>query len=173
MKIEENDFLKNKLYEIQTRAFSFQSNCDNEMLDKNNVILSMPTGSGKTDRFMSWAIRVLLYGNITTKKVIITSPIKALSDQRFRELYLQGFNVGLETGDINYNIDNCTFLCCTQEIATNKYINEDLVTIIDEFHYIYDDERRSRTYIDYIVNTKASHLFLCSAHQMKGQWQES
>ena len=163
MELAECQFLRDRLDEIRKKAFSFQLMCDDEIYDKNNVILSMPTGSGKTDRFLAWAINILLAGETDISKVIITSPIKALSNQRFRELYLQGYNVGLETGDISYNADKCTFLCCTQEIATNKYLDDAAITIIDEFHYIYSDQLRARTYIDYIVNSKAPYLFLCSA----------
>ena len=163
MNSEEYEFLKNRLDFIKRRAFSFQTTCDEQIENKNNIILSMPTGSGKTDRFMAWAIANLLKENGSISKVIITSPIKALSNQRFRELYLLGYNVGIETGDVNYNIDDCTFLCCTQEIATNKYINDDVITIIDEFHYIYSDFSRSRTYIYYVINSKSKYLFLCSA----------
>lgn len=163
MNSEENIFLKNKLDYLQKRSFPFQMKCDEQINDQNNVILSMPTGSGKTDRFLIWSINILLTKNLINPKVIITAPIKALSNQRFNELYLQGFNVGIETGDVSYNIDDCTFLCCTQEIATNKYINDDVITIIDEFHYIYNDFSRSRTYIDYVINSKSKYLFLCSA----------
>ena len=163
MKEEEIVFLKNKLIEIQKRAFSFQEKCDEEISNKHNIILSMPTGSGKTERFLGWAIHQLLKGNGKIPKIIITAPIKALSNQRFRELYIQGYNVGLETGDVSYNVDDCTFLCCTQEIATNKYINDKVIAIIDEFHYIYNDSERARAYIDYIIQSQTNYLFLCSA----------
>lgn len=161
MDLNEEKFLKEQLDSIYKKSFPFQQMCDKQIINENNIILSMPTGSGKTDRFISWAINLLI--NNRSKKVIITSPIKALSNQRFQELYLEGYNVGIETGDVSYNIDDCTFLCCTQEIATNKYIYEDVITVIDEFHYIYNDPSRARTYIDYIKKSKSNYIFLCSA----------
>ena len=162
MKYLEQEFLKNKLNELEGQSKKFQRKCDELLENEDNILLCSPTGSGKTNRFLIWAIKKYLKSNCN-KKIIITAPIKALSNQRFRELYLDGYNVGIETGDIKYNTEDCTFLCCTQEIATYKYINEEYITVIDEFHYIYNEASRSRTYIDYIINSKSPYIFLCSA----------
>ena len=136
----------------------WQSECLERIKDSNNVILASPTGSGKTSVFLQWALQKV------QRPIYITSPIKALSNQRWRELQEQGFVVGLETGDIKNVPENCDFICCTQEIYTNKYIEiEDATLIMDEFHYIFEDHRRSRTYIDALHNSKAKNILLCSA----------
>lgn len=162
MGVSERDFLEVKLYELENKAKDFQKKCDNSIEDKSHVLLCLPTGSGKTNRFLIWSIKKLLASD-TDKKIIITAPIKSLSNQRFRDLYLEGYNVGIETGDIKYNTEECTILCCTQEIATFKYLSEEYITIIDEFHYIYNDSSRSKVYIEYLVNNNSSNVFLCSA----------
>ena len=162
MNAQEKSFLENQLDILKNKAFDFQNTCDNNLSSKDNVLLSMPTGSGKTDRYLIWAIDNLLKSN-KASKIIITAPIKALSNQRFKELYLAGYNVGIETGDIKYKVDESTILCCTQEIATNKYTSSDYIVVIDEFHYIYSDVSRSRAYIDFLVNSNAKNILICSA----------
>lgn len=138
--------------------FSWQKKCTNMIKDKHNVILSSPTGSGKTKVFLNWAQEQ------TGKPIIITAPIKALSNQRYRELKDQGYTVGLETGDIKNVPENCDFICCTQEIYTNKYTElEDSTLIMDEFHYIFENSSRARTYIDSLYKSKANNILLCSA----------
>ena len=138
--------------------FSWQKDCIEKIKNSSNVILSSPTGSGKTKVFLEWAKQK------SKNTVIITAPIKALSNQRYRELKEDGYIVGLETGDIKNVPDNCDFICCTQEIYTNKYSELDNITLImDEFHYIFENSNRARTYVDALHNSKASNILLCSA----------
>lgn len=137
----------------------WQIKCDKLIKNKDNVILSSPTGSGKTKRYEIWAL------NKKERPIFITSPIKALSNQKFRQLISEGYNVGLETGDIKY-IPNyeCDIICCTQEIYNNKYRDvSDSTLIVDEFSYIFDEEERARAYIDSLYYSKAKNIMLCSA----------
>lgn len=137
---------------------SWQKDCGESIRNQPNVILSSPTGSGKTKVFLEWA------HNQQGRPIIITAPIKALSNQRYRELLDAGYTVGLETGDIKNVPDNCDFICCTQEIYTNKYSElEDVTLIMDEFHYIFENPNRARTYIDALHDSKAKNVLLCSA----------
>lgn len=136
----------------------WQEQCCNEIEGKDNVILSSPTGSGKTVVFLDWALKK------KERPIYITAPIKALSNQRYRELSKMGYTVGIETGDVKHVPEKCEFICCTQEIYTNKYANqEDATLIIDEFHFIFENSDRTRTYIDALRNAKAKNIFLCSA----------
>lgn len=137
---------------------SWQSKTKSKIIKEDNVILSSPTGSGKTRVFMDWALKK------KEKKIYITSPIIALSNQRYRELIEQGYKVGLETGDTKIVPDDCDIICCTQEIYTNKYIREINATLImDEFHYIFENPDRARAYIDALQGSKAKNVLLCSA----------
>ena len=147
-----------KYNKIGDSDFSWQKDCIESIRNQQNVILSSPTGSGKTKVFLEWA------HTQQGKPIIITAPIKALSNQRYRELLDAGYTVGLETGDIKNVPNNCDFICCTQEIYTNKYSELENVTLImDEFHYIFENPSRSRTYIDALHDSKAKNVLLCSA----------
>lgn len=98
------------------------------------------------------------------EKEIEKFQLKALSNQRYRELVEAGFVVGLETGDIKSVPKNCEFLCCTQEIYTNKYAEvENAILIMDEFHYIFESSDRARTYVDALQKSKTKNILLCSA----------
>ena len=91
--------------------------------------------------------------NTEARRIIFTAPIKALSNERYLDLRRMGFDVGLETGDFKRN-EGARIICCTQEIYTVKYSRTSKQKlIIDEFHYIFTDADRARTYIDGIRNT--------------------
>ena len=136
----------------------WQSESQKQMADEKNVILSSPTGSGKTRVFLEWALKK------KERPIFITSPIIALSNQRYRELVANGYKVGLETGDKKIIPQDCDFICCTQEIYTNRYMQEkDATLIMDEFHYIFENPERARAYIDALYGSKAKNLLICSA----------
>jgi antiviral helicase SKI2 len=82
-------------------------------------------------------------------RFIYTSPIKALSNQKFRD-FCQKFgaeNVGLVTGDMQINVDDSTCLIMTTEILRSMlYRGADLIrdiewVVFDEVHYVNDSER--------------------------------
>jgi len=95
----------------------FQKHAIEAIVEGNHVLVCAPTGSGKTlpgefsiDYFVSRG-----------KKVIYTTPIKALSNQKFYDFTNKypNISVGLITGDIKTNPDaNC--LIMTTEILLNK-----------------------------------------------------
>lgn len=136
----------------------WQDECIEKIKDRENVIISSPTGSGKTNVFLQWAMQK------QERPIYITAPTKALSNQRWRELQKQGFVAGIETGDIKCVPNNPEFICCTQEIYTQNHTEEEDTTLImDEFHYIFENEDRTRTYIDSLHYSKAKNILLCSA----------
>lgn len=142
----------------ETKNDNWQEDCFNVIKNQKNVVLSSPTGSGKTRVYLEWAKQK------ADKPIYITSPTKSLTNQRYKELIEAGNMVGIETGDMKNVPDNCDFICCTQEIYTNKYMNqEDVTLIIDEFHYIFENKDRTRTYIDALHHSKAKNILLCSA----------
>jgi superfamily II RNA helicase len=108
-----------------------------------SVIVSAPTGAGKT------AIAEHVIQNCLEKKlgVIYTAPIKALSNQKFRDFQKEfGESIGILTGDVSLNPD-AAVLIMTTEIFRNKILDEPESLkkyswiIFDEIHYIDNPER--------------------------------
>ena len=114
----------------------------------NSIVLTAPTGSGKT-LIGEFAI---YRGLSHESRVFYTTPLKALSNQKFRDFVNQfGENkVGLLTGDISINRD-APILVMTTEIFRNMLYGEfeefddPLVNIesviLDECHYMNDPQR--------------------------------
>jgi len=108
-----------------------------------SIVVSAPTGSGKTV-IAEYVIKKCLnqgYG------VIYTAPIKALSNQKFREFkMLFPDQVGIITGDVSIN-PSAPFLIMTTEIFRNRILENDSSfakhswIIFDEIHYLDDIER--------------------------------
>jgi len=110
-----------------------------------SVIVSAPTGAGKT----VIAEHVIQDCINRGTKVVYTAPIKALSNQKYREFQDETQSrVGILTGDITLNAD-APVLIMTTEIFRNKVLEEreslkDYSWIIfDEIHYLDDYERGS------------------------------
>lgn len=108
-----------------------------------SVIISAPTGSGKT-AIAEYVITQCLQQN---RGVVYTAPIKALSNQKFRDFQGQyGDKIGILTGDVSINA-NAPVLIMTTEIFRNKALENPKSLkkyawiIFDEVHYIDDDER--------------------------------
>ncbi|MFA5345628.1 MAG: DEAD/DEAH box helicase [Candidatus Omnitrophota bacterium] len=109
----------------------------------HSVIVSAPTGAGKT-AIAEHIITTSIEKNIG---VIYTAPIKALSNQKFRDFQAQfGDKIGLLTGDVSLNA-SAPILIMTTEIFRNKILDEPKSLeqyswiIFDEIHYIDNPER--------------------------------
>lgn len=129
--------------------------------NQSNVILSAPTGAGKTRVAYLWAD---IKGAIREKKhrVFYTVPIKALANEKYNELVnLFGEqNIGIVTGDVTVN-HRAPVVLCTQEVFLRAFMKEKARVIVDEFHYIFADQGRTRAYID---STRCrSDMFILSA----------
>ncbi|MFN9946178.1 MAG: DEAD/DEAH box helicase [Planctomycetota bacterium] len=107
-----------------------------------NVLLAAPTGSGKT-LVAEYAIEHAVKQG---KRAIYTSPIKALSNQKFRDFKNDGLRVGLMTGDLTLDPD-APLVIMTTEIFRNavfedpeRFRDTDFA-IFDEVHFVDDPER--------------------------------
>ena len=111
---------------------------------KDSVLVSAPTGSGKT-LIADYIIDKYLQKD---KRVIYTAPIKALSNQKFKDFTEQYGEeaIGLITGDLVIN-SSAQILIMTTEVYRNMAIIKDPILdnvaycIMDEIHYISDEER--------------------------------
>lgn len=118
-------------------------------LERNeSVLVAAHTSSGKT-AIAEYAIAMILRDN---QRLIYTSPIKTLSNQKYRE-FLQKFNtsdsntnIGLMTGDTTLN-SNANAIVMTTEILRNmlyrgsSILQETAWVVFDEVHYMQDKER--------------------------------
>lgn len=132
-----------------------QIECAKKLYQGNNVILTAPTGTGKT----AVAHYIITKNLLENKKTIYTTPIKALANDKLREfkkIYGEE-NVGLLTGDIKINT-NAPIQIMTTEIYNNQSPSlqknpKNVATVIfDEAHYL-GDEERGNTWESSIVNT--------------------
>ena len=105
------------------------------------VLVAAPTGAGKTI-VGEFAIHLALAKG---QKVFYTTPIKALSNQKYAELVTRygEERVGLLTGDNNTNSDAQIVIMTTEVLRNMIYANsESLIdlafVIMDEVHYLAD-----------------------------------
>ncbi|MBD8219501.1 DUF3516 domain-containing protein [Microbacterium sp. CFBP 13617] len=114
-----------------------------EIVSGANVILSTPTGTGKSLVAVAAHAASLARGGRT----YYTAPIKALVSEKFFALVdiFGAENVGMVTGDSSVNAD-APIICCTAEILANLALrqgadaNVDQV-VMDEFHYYGEADR--------------------------------
>jgi len=97
--------------------YTFQKWAIEGIIEGNHVLITAPTGSGKT---MPGEFAIDYFTSIG-KKVIYCSPIKALSNQKYYDFTHKypNISIGLITGDIKTNSD-AKVLIMTTEILLNK-----------------------------------------------------
>ncbi|HEX5053837.1 MAG TPA: DEAD/DEAH box helicase [Planctomycetota bacterium] len=130
---------------MQFKGYSlnaFQVEAAQAIEDGKNVLLAAPTGSGKT-LVAEYAIDLAVRSG---RRVIYTSPIKALSNQKFRDFKEEGLRVGLMTGDLTLDPD-APIVIMTTEIFRNAVFEDPArfhdtdFAIFDEVHFVDDLER--------------------------------
>jgi superfamily II RNA helicase len=107
-----------------------------------SVLVAAHTSAGKT-AVAEYAIAKSLRGG---QRVIYTSPIKALSNQKFRDLQEEFKDVGLMTGDITINPQATVLVMTTEILRSMLYRGSEIMRevawcIYDEVHYMRDSER--------------------------------
>ncbi|KAI5173213.1 antiviral helicase SKI2 [Pancytospora epiphaga] len=128
------------------------------------VFVSAHTSSGKT-LVAEYAIcRAQKNGT----RVIYTSPIKALSNQKFYDFKQKYENIGLITGDVQVNPDAQCIIMTTEILRNLVYRNSDLLrdteyVVFDEVHYINDAARGVVWEESIIMMPKHISLILLSA----------
>ena len=136
----------------------FQKQAVQSIVDGNHCLVTAPTGSGKTLPG-EFAIQ---HFTAKGKKVIYTSPIKALSNQKFYEFQKKypEITFGLLTGDIKINTQADVLIMTTEVLMNKLFLPKSLVAaaassltfdmdieaelgcvVHDEVHYINDAHR--------------------------------
>ncbi|MEW5820776.1 MAG: DEAD/DEAH box helicase [Cyanobacteriota bacterium] len=137
------------MFEFNFELDDFQKEAIEHIKSKKSVVVCAPTGSGKTV-IAEYAINIAIENN---KRVFYTTPLKALSNQKFRDFQkiLGEENVGLLTGDISINRD-ASVVVMTTEVFRNMLYGTNLgrvedtlknisFVVLDECHYMNDEER--------------------------------
>ena len=133
-----------------------------ELVTGANVILSTPTGTGKSLVAVAAHMAALAAG----KRSFYTAPIKALVSEKFFSLVgiFGADKVGMVTGDSSVNPD-APIICCTEEILANLSLRhgEDTpvdVVVMDEFHYYADRDRGVAWQVPLLAMPRATFLLM-------------
>src|SRR5436190_2191492 len=118
----------------------FQLEAIRAIQNDQSVIVSAPTGAGKT-LVAEFAIHLAL---ATGKRIAYTTPLKALSNQKFAD-FSRAYGadvVGILTGDVKVNPGG-RVLVMTTEILRNMFYTGRLAelgyVVLDECHYMRDE----------------------------------
>ncbi|ORX60926.1 antiviral helicase [Piromyces finnis] len=117
--------------------------CSINCIQRNeSVLVSAHTSAGKT----VVAEYAIAQGLRDKQRVVYTSPIKALSNQKFRELSQEFGDVGLMTGDVTINPNASCLVMTTEILRSMLYRGSEVMreiswVVFDEIHYMRDKER--------------------------------
>lgn len=133
-----------------------------EIVSGANVILSTPTGTGKSLVAVAAHAASLARGG----RSYYTAPIKALVSEKFFALVeiFGAENVGMVTGDSSVNSD-APIICCTAEILANLALRQgpdaavDQV-VMDEFHYYGEPDRGWAWQVPLLLLTRAQFILM-------------
>ena len=120
----------------------FQLEAVNCLEKRESVLVAAHTSAGKTT-VAEYAIAMAFREN---QRVIYTSPIKALSNQKYRDMADTFSDVGLMTGDVTINPNASCMIMTTEILRSMLYRGSELCremawVIFDEVHYMRDRER--------------------------------
>ena len=135
-----------------------------EVVSGANVILSTPTGSGKSLVAAGAHFAALAAG----QRSFYTAPIKALVSEKFFALCAAfgADRVGMMTGDASVNAD-APIICCTAEVLASIALRDGAdagvgQVVMDEFHYYADPDRGWAWQVP-IIELTAAQFILMSA----------
>lgn len=127
--------------ELKFRLDPFQRDACVALEEGHSVLVCAPTGAGKTV-VGEFAVHLAL---VAAGKCFYTTPIKALSNQKFADLTERHGrdNVGLLTGDQTINPDAPVVVMTTEVLRNMLYASSDALrglsyVVMDEVHYLAD-----------------------------------
>jgi superfamily II RNA helicase len=137
------DAFNNWVTERGLELYPHQEEALIEIVSGANVILSTPTGSGKSLVATGAHFAALAHG----QRTFYSAPIKALVSEKFFEMIATfgAGNVGMMTGDASVNA-SAPIICCTAEILANLALRDGRdadvgQVVMDEFHFYADPDR--------------------------------
>lgn len=153
------DIPKNPIISFPFKLDDFQHHGINSIEAGHDILACIPTSGGKT-LLGKYAVAHAVKAG---KRAVYTTPIKALSFEKFRELcdeFAEICSVGLLNGDCKINPDSQCILCTAEILANslfnlknnvdneNKKLTQDFidsigVVVIDELHFMNDSTRGS------------------------------
>ncbi|MFO1369241.1 MAG: DUF3516 domain-containing protein [Marinagarivorans sp.] len=156
------DLFLDYIAELKLELYPAQEEAILELFEGNNVILTTPTGSGKSLVATALHFKAMAQG----RRSVYTCPIKALVNEKFLAL-CRDFgpeNVGIATGDATVNRD-APIICCTAEILANVALAEGADApfteiIMDEFHYYSDRSRGVAWQLPLLTLSRARFLLI-------------
>ncbi|CAG8640809.1 16314_t:CDS:10 [Dentiscutata erythropus] len=141
--ISQHVYLMEPAKEYQFELDPFQKAAIASIERSESVLVSAHTSAGKTV-VAEYAIALALKNK---QRVIYTSPIKALSNQKYRELESAFGDVGLLTGDVTINPNASCLVMTTEILLAMLYRGNDVImrevswVVFDEIHYMRDKVR--------------------------------
>jgi ATP-dependent RNA helicase HelY len=141
----------------------FQLRAIDALDEDQSVLVAAPTGSGKTVVAEHAVARALSEG----RKAFYTTPIKALSNQKFADLARRHGtdNVGLLTGDNSINGDAPVVVMTTEVLRNMIYAGSPALiglrfVVLDEVHYL-QDAYRGPVWEEVIIHLPAEVRLVC------------
>ncbi len=146
-----------------------------EIAAGSHVVLSTPTGSGKSLVATGAHFAALASG----RRSFYTAPIKALVSEKFFSLVATfgADRVGMMTGDATVN-GQAPIICCTAEILANLALREGAdadagLVVMDEFHYYADPERGWAWQVPLLELTRTQFVLMSATLGDTARLQES
>jgi len=127
----------------------------------HDVLVAAPTGAGKT-LVAEYAIEDAVKRG---RRTIYTAPIKALSNQKYRDFRAEGIDVGLMTGDVTIH-PGAQVLVMTTEILRNSIFENPRTlepveyVVFDEVHFM-DDVERGSVWEESLIFAPKEVRFVC------------
>lgn len=139
----ELEFYEKFFIERGLEPYPVQEEATGRIFKGQSVLVTVPTGTGKTLMAKAGILRALR----TRKTAIYTTPLRALTEEKYRELVddFGAENVGFATGDYRVNAE-APIQVLVAEILWNRIYGDRMthpadIVIMDEGHYFNDPER--------------------------------
>ena len=130
----------------------------NHLRAGSDVIVSAPTGAGKTFIF-----ELLVQAQHFKRQMVYTVPTRALANDKFAEWTDAGWKVGLATGDLSVNV-HAPVLVATLETQIERLLTGEgpALLVMDEYQMIADVSRGSHYEGAIVLTPPDTQLLLLS-----------